>query len=126
MKITASRKFIRMSPRKIRLVADLVRPMTIDEALTTLKHLEKRAALPILKTLTQAVANAVNNHNLNKDTLTIHTLEVNQGSTYKRFQPVSKGRAHSIQKKTSHIKIVLESLTPKGQTLKEKKPKTKE
>jgi len=124
MKIKAERKFIRMSPRKIRLVADLIRLMPINEALTTLKHLEKRAALPVLKTLTQAIANAVNNHNLNKDTLTIHTLEINQGPTYKRFRPVSKGRAHSIQKKTSHIKIILESLTPKDQTSK-KSPKEK-
>ena len=123
MKIKAESKFIRTSPRKLKLVADLIRPMSLDEALTTLKYLRKRAAVPILKTLKQAMANAVNNNNLNKDTLTIHTLEINTGPTYKRWQPVSRGRAHSIKKRTSHIKLVLVSQNQgrtfkKGQALK--------
>ena len=113
MLIKAEIKFLKQGPRKVRLVADLVRPMTIEEAMTTLKHLPQRAAVPVLKLFKQAVANAVNNHNLSKDVLSIHTLEINTGPTYKRFQPVSRGRAHAILKRTSHLKLVLISQEPK-------------
>ena len=132
MLIKAESKFIRTSPRKLRLVADLIRNMSLDEAVITLTHLKKRAATPMLKTLKQAIGNAVNNHNLPKDLLTIQSIEVNEGPTYKRFRPVSRGRAHSIFKRTSHIKIILKS-EPKSKskpksTIKPKsklKPKTK-
>lgn len=109
MLITAQATNIRTSPRKIRLVADLVRPMGLDQALLTLKNLRKRAAEPLLKVLRQAQANAVNNLNLSKDKLTIKTIEINVGPTYKRGRAVSKGRSHSIKKRTSHIKIILEA-----------------
>ncbi len=109
MLITASSKFIRVSPRKLRLVADAVRHLSPQLALIQLKHLDKRAAGPIEKTLKQAVANAINNFNLQKDKLKLKTLMVNTGPTYKRMQPVSRGRGHSIYKRTSHIKIVLEA-----------------
>lgn len=109
MKVIAQTKFIKPSPRKIRLVADLIRPMTINEALTALKHLKLRSAGPVLKVLKQAVANAVNNHKLSKDSLTIQSIEVNAGPMAKRFQPVSRGRAHPILKRSSHIKIILEA-----------------
>lgn len=109
MKIKAESKFIRTSPRKIRLVADLIRKMPLGEALTTLIHLKKRAAKPMYKTLKQAQSNAVNNHNLSKDSLLIQSIEVNEGSTYKRWNPVSRGRAHRILKRTSHIKVILKS-----------------
>lgn len=112
MQIIAQTKFIKPGPRKIRLVADLIRPMAVDEALTTLKYLKLRAAQPVLKVLKQAVANAVNNYKLSKDSLTIQLIEVNAGPVAKRFQPVSRGRAHSILKRTSHIKIILESRPP--------------
>jgi len=118
--IKAERKFIRTSPRKIRLVADLVHSLSLDEALTTLTHLRKRAAVAMLKTLKQAQANAVNNHNLPKESLVIQSIEVNEGPTYKRWNPVSRGRAHSIFKRTSHIKVMLRSEAKKpseGQTL---------
>ncbi|MFH0942831.1 MAG: 50S ribosomal protein L22 [Candidatus Beckwithbacteria bacterium] len=112
MLIKSEIKFLRTGPRKIRLVADLVRPMSVADALTTLKHLPQRGAVHVLKLFEQAIANAVNNHNLRKDVLSIHTLEVNSGPAYKRFQPVSRGRAHSILKRTSHLKLVLESVEP--------------
>jgi len=108
MKIKAEAKFIRTNPRKIRLIADLVRSMKPEEALIILKNMPQRAAITFSKVLKQAIANSVNNHNLPKDSLKIHSIEVNQGSTYKRWNPVSRGRAHAIQKKTSHIKIILE------------------
>jgi len=109
MKIKAEAKYIRTSPRKIRLVADLVRKLPLNEALTTLTHLRKRAAKPMFKVLKQAQSNAVNNHNLAKDSLLIQSIEVNEGATYKRWNPVSRGRAHSILKRTSHIKVILRS-----------------
>ena len=109
MKVTAEAKFLKHGPRKLRLVADLVRPMALEEALTTLKHLSNRSAVPVLKVLKQAVANAVNNYKLSKDSLTIQLIEVNAGPVAKRFQPVSRGRAHSILKRTSHIKVILNS-----------------
>ena len=109
MQIKAEAKFLKHGPRKVRLVADLVRPMALEEAMTTLKHLSNRAAAPVLKVFKQAIANAVNNHNLSKDSLSIHSIEINAGPVAKRFQPVSRGRAHSILKRTSHIKIILNS-----------------
>ena len=107
---------IRTSPRKLRLVADLVRPLGVDAALLTLKNLSKRAALPLAKVLRQAQANAVNNLNLAKDKLKIKTIEINAGPIMKRGRAVSKGRGHSIKKRTSHIKIVLEGDGPKSKS----------
>jgi len=107
MNIKAETKFVRISPRKARLVADLIRHLKIDEALVVLKHLRQGAAKPVLRVLNQAVANAVNNRHLTKDSLTIQLIEVNSGPVYKRFQPVAKGRAHPIKKRTSHIKVIL-------------------
>lgn len=93
----------------MRLVADLIRPLPIEAAMLTLKNLRSRAAEPFLKVLKQAVANAVNNFNLAKNSLKIQSVEVNPGPTAKRWQPVSRGRAHSIMKRTSHLKIILNS-----------------
>lgn len=115
MNIKAENKFLRISPRKTRLAADLIRPMSVVQAMSTLKNLRRRAALPLLKVLKQAVANAVNNLKLAKDSLTIKSIEINAGPVYKRFQPVSRGRAHSIKKRTTHIKIILNSeVKPNG------------
>jgi len=124
MQIKAESKYIRTSPRKLRLVASLVRNMSLNEAMTTLTHLRKRAAKPLQKTLKQAIANAVNNLNLSKDSLQIQSIEVNEGATYKRWNPVSRGRAHSILKRTSHIKVILKSkTTAPGAVTKTKKTK---
>jgi len=124
MIIKAESKFIRQSPRKLRLVADLVRSMKPDQALTILKHLPKAAAVPIYKTLKQAVANAVNNNNQPQENLTLQSIEVNQGPIYKRWNPVSRGRAHPIHKKTSHIKIVLKAEQPASPKTKKPSPKS--
>lgn len=103
----AYQKFIRQSPRKMRLVADLVRNMKVDMALTQLTLSNKRAAQAVLKVLEQAKANAVNNSQLNPASLLIDQIIIEEGPTYKRWQAVSRGRAHSIMKRTSHIKVVL-------------------
>jgi large subunit ribosomal protein L22 len=125
MLVKAESKFIRTSPRKIRLVAGLIRDLAPEEAVTTLSHLRQRAATPLLKTLKQAMANALNNHNLAKDSLLIQSIEVNEGPTYKRWQPVSRGRAHSIFKRTSHIKLVLKTKPIKSKSKKSKSIKSK-
>ncbi len=109
MQIQAQSKYLRHSPRKMRLVADVIRPLSVESALLALKNLRSRAAAPLLKVLQQAVANAVNNFNLAKSSLQIQSVEINAGPVAKRWQPVSRGRAHSIMKRTSHVKIILAS-----------------
>ena len=109
MEIKAEQKYIRMTPRKLRLVANAVKNLSVDEAMTYLLFIRKRAAKPILKVFKQAVANAENNRHLNKSDLKIKSLEIKKGPIYKRWQPVSRGRAHSILKRTSYIRLVLET-----------------
>lgn len=108
---SAHQKFIRQTPRKLRLVADLVRGMSVDQAMVQLNHSTKRAATTIKHVLTQAQNNAVNNSQLNPDSLVINELQIQEGPTFKRWQPVSRGRAHPILKRSSHIKIVLQGDT---------------
>lgn len=104
----AKQKYIRTSPRKLRLIADAVRALTPVEALQKLKFLSKRGALPLYHAIRQAVSNAKNNHGSSEASLRFKTLEVNEGATYKRFRAVSRGMAHKIMKRSSHIRVVLE------------------
>lgn len=108
MEVIAESKFIRMTPRKLRLVANQVRGLDVQQAIEVLKGLDKRANHPILLTLKQAVGNAVNNFNLDKTGLRIKSLEIGKGPINKRWQFVARGRVHQVQKKTSHIRMVLE------------------
>lgn len=108
MEIVSRAKHIRISPRKVRLVADAIKKMQPKEALLTLKFMNKAAAEPMYKVLKSAVANAVSTYNLKENGLVIKTIEVNEGPTYKRGLPVSRGRWHEVKKRTSHITIVLE------------------
>lgn len=108
MEIVAKSKFIRISPRKMLLVAKAISGFKADKALDVLKNLDKRASRPILLTLKQGVANAVNNFKLEKDSLSIKKIQVSKGPTFKRGQPVARGQSHPIMKRTSHITIVLE------------------
>jgi len=101
-------KYIRTSPRKLKLVADAVRHLTPLEAMRHLKFIGKRASGPLYQAIRQAVSNAKQNQGAQETTLRFKTLEVNEGPTYKRFRAVSRGMAHKIMKKTSHIKVVLE------------------
>lgn len=107
MEIKAQAKFVRMSPRKMRLVADLIRGLDAEEAANQLKFLTKAATRPISKLLNSAVANAVNNFKLQKDNLYIKNIIVNEGPTLKRWQPRAFGRATPIRKRSSHVLIVL-------------------
>lgn len=108
MEVIAKSKYVRTSPRKVRLVADVVRGLKAEEAEKILKGFNKRATQPLLLTLKQGVANAVKNFDLIKDSLVIKSLEVGKGPTYKRGKAVSRGYWHPILKRTSHIKMVLE------------------
>lgn len=104
---TATLRFLRMSPRKVRLVVDLVRGKTVSDARAQLMHVNKAASLPVRKLLDSAVANAVNNHGLVGEALYIQTVTVDQGPTLKRFTPRAFGRAGAIRKRTSHVTLIV-------------------
>lgn len=93
------------STRKVALVASLVRGRTVADALVILPHTPKRAALPVIKAIESAKANAINNHGLDAKTLVISTISVTTGIRLKRFKPASRGRALPFQKKTSNILV---------------------
>lgn len=108
MEIKAKLNYLRIAPRKVRLVADLVRNMDVKQAETQLKFMPKRASAPLLKLLNSAIANAKNNFNLEKDVLFIKKLAINEGPPFKRWRAGSRGRPNPITKKTSHINLVLD------------------
>lgn len=106
----AEAKNIRKSPRKIRLVADSLRGQNPEKALEVLKFTPKAAALPLSKVIKSAMANATNNLKMDKEKLIIKEILVNEGPVLKRFKARSRGMAHPILKRTSHIRIVLEGV----------------
>lgn len=108
MQIQAISKNVRISPRKVRLVADSVRPLALQDAIVSLHVMNKRAAQVIAKTLESAVANAVNNAKLDKNTLYIASIEVGEGQALKRYHPSTRGRIHPYKRRSSNIRIVLE------------------
>lgn len=107
MEVRAISKYIRVSPTKARLVADLVRGRNVGEALTILKFTAKKSGRLITKTLRSAVANAENTNVIDVDTLYVKTILVDEGPRLKRWRPRSMGRANRILKRTSHITVVL-------------------
>jgi large subunit ribosomal protein L22 len=107
MDVYAIARYIRMSPRKVRLVTGMLRGLKIDAARTQLAFLPKAAALPVLKVLNSAAANAVNNFKLDESELIIKTATADQGPALKRWRARAMGRAAPIKKRTSHITIVL-------------------
>lgn len=107
MEATAKATFVRMAPRKIQLVLDLIRNKSAEEALAILKYTPKAACEPVLKLLKSAIANAENNHDMNVASLYIAECYVGQGPTLKRIRPRAQGRAFRINKKTSHVTLVL-------------------
>lgn len=107
MEIKAQAKFIRTSPRRARLVIDLIRGLDVEEAMHQLQFMPKVAAGLILKLLNSAIANAVNNFKLKKDNLYIKKITVDGGPVLKRWQPRAFGRATPLRKRSSHILIVL-------------------
>lgn len=105
-------KNYRQSPRKVRLVADLIRGKSVAEASNALTFLPKRAAGMFQKLLASAVANAENNFKVSTDALKVTAVSVTKGPTLKRIRPVSRGRAHRINKRTSIVTLTLGTFVP--------------
>lgn len=125
MLIKATQKNTRQTPRKVRLVANQVRKMSLPKAIEQLGLIEKRPTLVILKTLRQALANASHNHGLKIEDLELDNILITEGPRYKRFRAVSRGRAHGVIKRTSHITVTLktnEKATPVAPKKELKKP----
>jgi len=121
MPVTAKLNYLRIAPRKVRLVADLIRGKSVEEAQTILNFLTKKAAGPMLKLLKQAAANAKNNFQLDESNLYISKILVDEGPKYKRWIARARGRADEIQKKTSHLTILLDEITKKPKKIKKMK-----
>ena len=119
MEVQAHLRNLRISARKIRLVADVIRGMNVNNAKIQLEFINKKSSQPVLKLLNSAIANAKHNFNLSEDNLYISKIFVNEGTTLKRWIPRAMGRASSINKRTSHVTIVLDKF--KNKTVKEEK-----
>ena len=100
-------RYARISSRKVKIVADLIRGKKVDEALAIVKFTPKASSEIIEKLLKSAIANAENNHGMNRGNLIVSEIYANQGPTLKRIRPAAKGSAVRIRKRTSHITIVL-------------------
>jgi large subunit ribosomal protein L22 len=121
METKAKAKHIRMSPKKVRLVVDVIRGMEVDKALAQLRFINKKAVQPVKKLVESAIANAGHNYALDKSNLYIKEINVEEGKTLYRYTPRALGRATPIRKRTSHINIVLGELVDSG-VVESKKP----
>jgi len=121
MPVTAKLRYLRIAPRKVRLTADLIRGKKVQEALNQLQFITKRAALPLTKLLKSAMANARNNFGLEEGNLYISKITVDEGPKLKRWMPRARGRVTEIQKKTSHITLMLDEITEKPKKVKKAK-----
>ncbi len=108
MAVKATAKGVRMSPRKIGVVASLVRGRSVADALVILSHTPRASALPIIKVIESARANADYNHHYKPDTLKIVEISVTPGPSLKRFRPAARGRANPFQRRTSHIRVLVD------------------
>ena len=105
----ATLRYARISSRKVKIVADLIRGKDIDEALAIVKYTPKASSEIIEKLLKSAIANAENNNGMSTENLYIEECYANKGPTMKRIRPRAQGRAYRIEKKTSHITVVLDA-----------------
>jgi large subunit ribosomal protein L22 len=119
MSVQAIAKGVRMSPRKVGVVAALVRGHSVVDALTILDHTPRRSAEPVRKAVASAKANAEKNHGMKPDTLVITEISVTPGARQKRFRPAARGRALPYQLRSSHIRVVVD-----GEKRQVKKPAT--
>lgn len=108
MAVKAIAKGVRISPRKIAVVASLVRGRSVEDALTILDHTPRRSALAVKKVVMSAKANADHNHGYKPATLQITEISVSPGPRLKRFRPMARGRANPFQYKSSHIRVVVD------------------
>ncbi|MBY7141688.1 50S ribosomal protein L22 [Virgibacillus sp. NKC19-3] len=107
MQAKASAKQVRIAPRKVRLVVDLIRGKDVGEAVAILRHTERGASPVVEKVLNSAIANAEHNYEMEPDNLVISEAYVDEGVTLKRFRPRAQGRASKINKRTSHVTVVV-------------------
>ena len=107
MQAKAVAKSVRIAPRKASLVVDLSRGKDVAEAITILRNTQRGASPVIEKLINSAVANAEHNYDMDADNLVISEAYVNEGATLKRFKPRAQGRASAINKRTSHITVVV-------------------
>ncbi|GIM46124.1 50S ribosomal protein L22 [Collibacillus ludicampi] len=114
MEAKAIARTVRIAPRKVRLVVDLIRGKRVGEALAILKHTPKAASPIVEKVLNSAIANAGHNYNMDVEKLVVSKAFVDQGPTLKRFRPRAQGRAFRIHKRTSHITIVVSDEKKEG------------
>ena len=108
MEATAKATYVRISPRKVQIVLDLIRNQPADKALAILQYTPKAACEPVMKVLKSAIANAENNNGMNAENLYIAEAYANKGPTMKRIRPRAQGRAYRIEKRMSHITLVLD------------------
>lgn len=108
MQVKAKLRNLHIAPRKVRLVANLVRGLSVEQAEVQLQYMDKRSSTPMLKLIRSAAANAEHNHKLNREDLFIKSVEVNDGVTLHRWMPRAMGRATPIKKRSSHITLVLD------------------
>lgn len=114
MEIKAKVKNLRMSPRKVRLVVDLIRKMPVDKALDQLRFLNKKPAMAVSKLIKTALSDAEHNFNLDKNNLKIKEIKVDEGITMKRWMPKAFGRATVIRKRTCQISLTLTEIVDSG------------
>ncbi len=107
MEVKAKLNYLRIAPRKVRLVADLIRGKSVKDAQALLNFSLKKAAFPLKKLLNSARENAKNNFHLDEDTLYISEIKVDEGPKLKRWRARARGRAAEIQKKSSHVTLVI-------------------
>lgn len=125
MIVTAKLKNLRISPRKVRIVANLIRGMQVDEALIQLRNTFKKSSVNVEKLLASAIANAENNFKLDRTNLFIKEISVGEAGRLKRWLPRAHGRATLLLKRMSHIKIALEEKEVKEKKAKEETKETK-
>ncbi len=108
MAVQATSKGVRISPRKVSVVAALVRGRSVADALVILQHTPRRAALEVLQTVKSARANAEHNHSYKPDSLQITEISVTPGPRFRRYRTAARGRALPFERKTSHIRVVVD------------------
>lgn len=119
MSVKATAKGVRISPRKVGVVANLVRGRSVADAIVILNHTPRRSALAVRKVIESARANADQNHNYKPESLLITEISVSPGPRFKRYRPAARGQALPYQKRTSHIRVVVD-----GEVRQPKKPAT--
>ena len=110
MQATAKVTYVRISPRKVQIVLDLIRNQPADKAMAILQHTPKAACEPMIKLLKSAIANAQNNNNMDVSRLYVAECNVGAGPILKRIRPRAQGRAYRINKRTSHITLTLKEM----------------